>query len=172
MAKKSSKNPTKPTVADGSAKRPATTYPGDKVIPSSPPVGPSVTPTRGTEPVKPPAAPNPAEAQSRLPKSAEKIVVVEKTPAATVPKAVNVPFVLLDPDARQVSLCGDFNNWSSGATYMRRHSGGHWETTIPLAPGRYEYKFWVDGQWIPDPMASENVWNQHGTLNSVIEVRL
>ena len=25
--------------------------------------------------------------------------------------------------------------------------------------------------WIPDPLAHENVCNQHGTLNSVIEVR-
>ena len=48
---------------------------------------------------------------------------------------------------------------------------GTWETTVELAPGRYQYKFVVDGQWIPDPLAHDNVWNQHGTLNSVVEVR-
>ena len=53
---------------------------------------------------------------------------------------------------------------------MRRHSDGHWETTVDLAPGRYEYKFVRDGEWIPDLLAHENVWNQHGTLNSVVEV--
>jgi hypothetical protein len=29
----------------------------------------------------------------------------------------------------------------------------------------------VDGEWIPDLLARENVWNRHRTLNSVIEVR-
>ena len=29
-----------------------------------------------------------------------------------------------------------------------------------------------DGEWIPDLLAHEHVWNQHGTLNSVVEVRL
>ncbi|HZR17456.1 MAG TPA: glycogen-binding domain-containing protein [Verrucomicrobiae bacterium] len=40
-----------------------------------------------------------------------------------------------------------------------------------LAPARYENKFVVGGEWIPDPLARENVWNHHGTLNSVLEVR-
>jgi hypothetical protein len=49
---------------------------------------------------------------------------------------------------------------------------GHWETTVALAPGRYQYKFVVDGEWIPDLLAQENVWNEHGSLNSVVEVRV
>ena len=54
---------------------------------------------------------------------------------------------------------------------MKRQADGHWETTIALAPGRYEYKFVVDGNWKHDPLARVNVWNQSGSLNSVIEVR-
>ena len=54
---------------------------------------------------------------------------------------------------------------------MKRQADGHWATTIALAPGRYEYKFIVDGHWIPDPLVHEHVWNQQGTLNSVVEVR-
>jgi 1,4-alpha-glucan branching enzyme len=84
---------------------------------------------------------------------------------------VEVSFVLVDLGAKQVSLSGDFNGWSPDATPMRRDSSGHWETTVELAPGRYQYKFVVDGEWVPDPLARENVWNQHGTLNSVVEVR-
>ena len=83
---------------------------------------------------------------------------------------IAVTFVLPEPDAKHVSLSGEFNGWSPDATPLQRHEGGHWETTIALAPGRYQYKFVVDGQWIPDPLASEHVRNQHGTLNSVIEV--
>jgi len=54
---------------------------------------------------------------------------------------------------------------------MKRHDDGHWETTVALAPGRYQYKLIVDGEWIADPAAEENVSNEHGSLNSVIEVR-
>jgi 1,4-alpha-glucan branching enzyme len=90
---------------------------------------------------------------------------------AQAPKTLNVSFALHRPDAKQVLLGGDFNGWATGAAPMKRHGDGHWETTVPLAPGRYQYKFLVDGQWIEDPKAQENVQNQHGTLNSVLEVR-
>ena len=83
---------------------------------------------------------------------------------------VNVKFALLDLGAKQVSLAGDFNGWSTTAAPMKWHSRGHWETILALAPGRYEYKFWVDGEWVPDPLAQEHVGNQFGTLNSVIKV--
>lgn len=91
--------------------------------------------------------------------------------SSTAANTVKVTFALLEPEAKQVAVCGDFNGWASGATPMKRHEGGHWEATVALAPGRYEYKFLLDGHWIPDPLAHENVWNYHGTLNSVIEVR-
>jgi len=87
------------------------------------------------------------------------------------PQAGKVSFVVLDLGAKHVSLSGEFNGWSPNATLMKRHEDGHWETTVTLAPGRYEYKFVVDGHWLPDPLAHEHVWNQHGTLNSVIEIR-
>jgi len=101
---------------------------------------------------------------------------LEKSPAVapaktTAAKTVKVSFVLLDLGAKQVSLSGEFNGWSPNATPMKRESNGHWEASVDLAPGRYHYKFVVDGEWIPDPLAGENVWNQHGTLNSVIEVK-
>jgi 1,4-alpha-glucan branching enzyme len=89
------------------------------------------------------------------------------TPGTTV----NASFALFDPDAKRVSLCGDFNGWAPDATPLKWREGGHWETTVALPPGRHEYKFLADGRWMPDPLARENVWNHHGTLNSVIEVR-
>jgi 1,4-alpha-glucan branching enzyme len=87
------------------------------------------------------------------------------------PAMVRVTFVLPICDAKRVSLSGDFNGWSPEATPLKRHEDGHWEATVQLVPGRYEYKFVRDGEWMPDLLARENVWNQHGTLNSVIEVR-
>jgi 1,4-alpha-glucan branching enzyme len=82
-----------------------------------------------------------------------------------------VKFALHHSEAKQVSLSGEFNDWSSNAIPMKRDQDGQWGATLELAPGRYQYKFIVDGAWIPDPQAHENVCNQHGTLNSVVEVR-
>ena len=84
---------------------------------------------------------------------------------------VKVTFVFPEPTAQRVTLCSEFNGWSPDATPLQRQADGHWETTVALAPGRYQYKFVVDGRWIPDPLARENVPNPHGTLNSVVEVR-
>jgi hypothetical protein len=150
-------------------------------------VEPSKAEAEGTEVVKIPAAAVPAEAPPRLlmplavawpntglaePAQAPKqAAALERARTSTAPPSVKVTFVLLEPYAKQVSLCGDFNRWASDATPMKRQGDGRWETTVALAPGRHEYKFRVDGQWIPDPIAREHVWNRHGTLNSVVEVR-
>jgi 1,4-alpha-glucan branching enzyme len=97
--------------------------------------------------------------------------VAAQAPKPTAPKILSVRFVLHRPDAKQVWLSGEFNGWSPNATPMKRHDDGHWETTVDLAPGRYQYKLVVDGEWLLDPAAQKNVPNDHGTLNSVIEVR-
>jgi 1,4-alpha-glucan branching enzyme len=86
------------------------------------------------------------------------------------PQTVAVKLTLTKPDAKSVSVCGDFNGWSVGATPMKRRPNGQWETALELKPGRYQYKFVADGEWLSDPAARENVPNPHGSLNSVIAV--
>ena len=56
-------------------------------------------------------------------------------------------------DAKKVYLVGDFNEWSPSADPMTDENGdGEWTLFYPLGPGRYAYKFLVDGKsWIPDP---------------------
>jgi hypothetical protein len=95
---------------------------------------------------------------------------VGEVPTPPVCRKVPVSFVLPEPNANRVSLSGEFNGWQPDTTPMKRNANGRWETSLSLVPGRYQYKFVVDGQWIPDPLAEENVLNPHGTLNSVIEV--
>lgn len=104
-------------------------------------------------------------------KSPEVAVVAAPAAKPTAPKTVSVSFTFHTPNAKRVSLCGEFNGWSPGATPMKRHDDGHWETTVRLAPGRYQYKFVVDEEWIADPAAQNSVPNEHGSLNSVVEVR-
>lgn len=107
----------------------------------------------------------------QAPKSSGRAVVAGAPSLSEVPR-VKVTFVLppCPCGAQRVSLCGDFNGWLPDATPMELCKDGHWETTVELAPGRYEYKFVRDGEWMPDLLALENVLNPHGTLNSVIHV--
>ncbi len=86
-----------------------------------------------------------------------------------VPKLVEVAFSLNRPEAKEVYLCGDFNQWSPTSLRMIHHDG-HWEKRLTLTLGRYQYKFVVDGEWVHDAAASENVRNHHGSLNSIVEV--
>ena len=76
------------------------------------------------------------------------------------------------PTTQRVALVGDFNHWNRWSHIMRKSPSGLWETTVELAPGRYQYKFLVnDNQWLTDPKATAQASNQYGTNNSVIEVR-
>jgi len=84
----------------------------------------------------------------------------------------DVVFTLDQPQAQAVFVCGDFNEWSPRSLRMfRRGEHGPWEKRIALPPGRYEYKFIVDGAWVHDGRARENKPNPHGSLNSILEVQ-
>jgi hypothetical protein len=187
MARKLSKTQNKPLAADAPVRPPAAAYPLDNTVQNRERAGLSATVAPATQAVQPRAKPTPPEQPPKLlrplaavlpkaslpesPKPPEKPAAVTAALRPTATQTVNATFALLEPDAKQVAVVGDFNGWKPGATPMERHDGGHWETTIALAPGRYEYKFLVDGHWTPDPLANENVWNQHGSLNSVVEVQ-
>lgn len=86
----------------------------------------------------------------------------------------NVRFFLKGyAQAREVILAGSFNGWkepwNEQAIRMNRVDDG-WEIKADLPPGRYEYKFIVDGEWMHDPASKDNVVNEHQTLNSVLYV--
>jgi 1,4-alpha-glucan branching enzyme len=102
------------------------------------------------------------------PKRAKTTSPEAPNPLAVTP--VRVKFQVYEPHARHVTLAGEFNQWNPDAAPMQPHDDGHWFITLDLLPRRYQYKFVVDGQWLPDIAAHENVPNEHGTLNSVIEV--
>ena len=81
-----------------------------------------------------------------------------------------VKFALRAAGARQVFVCGDFNRWNGQSNPLRETAPGQWATIVSLGPGRYEYKFVVDGEWQHDPTATQSVPNQYGSFNSVIAV--
>ena len=87
-----------------------------------------------------------------------------------VPEWVSASLLTYQPRAGSVYVAGTFNGWESQATPLIRLADGEWSVQLTLKPGRYEYRFVVDGEWKDDPMASRFVANPFGGLNSVIEV--
>ena len=71
------------------------------------------------------------------------------------------------PYANRVAVAGSFNNWDSRRNPMHRRTNGDWGAELSLPPGRYEYCFVVDSQWMRDPTAAEAVPNPYGGRNSV-----
>jgi 1,4-alpha-glucan branching enzyme len=80
-------------------------------------------------------------------------------------KTKKVQFELLAPDAQKVYLAGNFNNWDTRANLMKKDKKGIWKTIVSLKPGRYEYRFLVDGNWENDPSCCDCVPNEFGTQN-------
>ena len=73
------------------------------------------------------------------------------------------------PDAKNVFVAGSFNGWNTSGYRMYRN-GGAWVFPVSLKPGKYTYKFIVDGKYFLDP--SNELWedNEYGTGNSVLWV--
>jgi glycosidase len=72
---------------------------------------------------------------------------------------------------QRINLFGSFNSWNRESIPLTDDdSDGMYDTYLFLAPGRYEYKFFVDGEEIVDPQNSEKVANPFGAFNSVLTV--
>jgi len=66
------------------------------------------------------------------------------------PKGESVTFSIDAPAAHEVYVTGSFNNWNPHQFPLVRQPHGQWRITIPLPPGRHEYKFVVDTVWTHD----------------------
>lgn len=71
---------------------------------------------------------------------------------ATAPAVTpdGVVFTIAAPHAGHVQLAGDFNGWTPDGSEMEA-MGGVWKKMLKLAPGRYRYRYVIDGQWRTDP---------------------
>ena len=82
----------------------------------------------------------------------------------------NVTFEYFAPEAKQVYLAGTFNNWNTGTTALRKEKSGRWQIEMALQPGKYEYRYLVDGSWQNDQRPVGCVKNSFGGSNCVLEV--
>jgi 1,4-alpha-glucan branching enzyme len=76
------------------------------------------------------------------------------------------------PEAREVKVAGNFNNWRPEATPLKNMGAGKWVVRLMLRSGEYAYRFVVDGQWGEDPGTPQRVANPYGGFNSVLVVPL
>ena len=123
------------------------------------------------------ATPAAAVTSSRKPTARKAPPIATKAAAAKpippkppAPPADNVRLEYYAPLAHEVFLAGTFNQWRPSVTAMHSTGGGLWVRELTLAPGKYEYLFLVDGQWLPDPAAKAYTPNPYGGMNSLLEV--
>jgi 1,4-alpha-glucan branching enzyme len=87
------------------------------------------------------------------------------------PETPPVHLEIYRPQALEVFVAGSFNRWQMKATPLTLRPDGNWAVDLMLKPGRYEYRYVVDGQWMDDPMAPRFAANPFGGLNSVMVVQ-
>ena len=85
-------------------------------------------------------------------------------------KLRKVTFSFESTGAKEVILAGDFNNWNPKKHPLKNDGKGTWGKSVMLSPGKYEYKFFVDGEWRLDPRNDQTCSNCFGTQNNVLNV--
>ena len=100
----------------------------------------------------------------------EKAPVESKEPERLVKKSA--VFTFYDADAQKVEIAGDFNSWvTSTEGQMENIEKGVWARVLHLEPGKYRYKFVVDGKWVIDPKNPKVERDPSGNINSLLEIK-
>jgi 1,4-alpha-glucan branching enzyme len=127
------------------------------------------TATAKAAPSKPERQPKRTVAKVLAPKNGTTarpvLLLLERFPA---PDKSRVCLELYAPDAQVVFVAGSFNDWQPGAMPLQKREGDRWAVELTLDPGRYEYRFVVDGRWTDDPLSPAYVSNPFDGLNCVL----
>lgn len=98
---------------------------------------------------------------------AMKTIVKEELPKM---KLKDVTLTLKAPDAKEVFVAGEFNNWQTDGRSRMEQVDGVWQKKISLSEGTYRYRFVIDGQWLEDPDNPNRAMNPYGQMDSLVEV--
>jgi len=91
--------------------------------------------------------------------------------AEKLPKFNDLTLTIDAPSAKEVHLVGDFNGWKVDKESFMTREEGTWKKNLRLNPGKYHYRFVVDGNWTEDPVNPKKEKNPFGELNSLIEIK-
>ena len=110
-------------------------------------------------------APAPAETiEKTLQKQMNEILKKE------LPKLNGIVVTVKAPDAKEVYIAGEFNNWKLDENSRMEQTNGCWTKYLNLNTGKYRYRFVIDGNWTEDPANPLTQLNTYGTLDSLLEV--
>lgn len=76
-------------------------------------------------------------------------------------------------EVRKVHVVGEFNNWSTSATPMKRSRNGEFTVSMELRPGQeYQFRYLLDNnRWENDSEADKSADTPYGDArNSVIVI--
>jgi len=112
--------------------------------------------------------PDAAKRKTSLPKSLKKQYVKNS-------RSCKVTFRLpkeAAPNAKMVSIVGDFNNWKVTETKMIKLKSGDFKATVELPCNReYSFRYLIDSDsWENDWFADKYIPNQFGSDDSVVVV--
>ncbi|HRW07217.1 MAG TPA: S8 family serine peptidase [Caldilineaceae bacterium] len=80
------------------------------------------------------------------------------------------------PEAETVALTGDFTSWQLDQCQLQPTRVGWWHGAVTLPPGRYAYRFWIEGrrtvngEWRPDYENPATVVSGYNDAHSLMNV--
>ena len=83
-------------------------------------------------------------------------------------RAIN--FICHAPQAKTVTLVGDFNQWDPATLPMKQMPDRSWLLTVELKHGHHRYAFLVDGVLTLDPQAQGVTRNDKGERVCLVPV--
>ncbi|APY01191.1 isoamylase early set domain-containing protein [Lacinutrix venerupis] len=83
-----------------------------------------------------------------------------------------VTFTVPAEGANEVKVVGNFNEWNTEATALKKLKNGTFKGTVNLEKDKsYEFRYLVDGQWKNEDQADAFAWNDYAAdENSVINL--
>mgnify|MGYP001767302650 CR=1 FL=1 len=112
-------------------------------------------------------------AKKSMPVAEKKAPMAKSRIQGTIDRSLarDIEFSFYAPLAQKVTVAGSFNKWDMTGSALRKSKDGNWKGTVKLKPGRYEYRFLIDGRWENDQKSVPCVMNDQGTYNCIIEVK-
>jgi len=118
----------------------------------------------GIEPVMPVKVKAQVKKIKKMEKRMNELLKIE------LPKLTEIKFSVFAPDAKEVFLVGEFNNWQADDNSRMNPDNGNWQKKLGLNPGKYRYRFVIDGSWIEDSANPLKEMNPYGSQDSLVEV--
>lgn len=88
-----------------------------------------------------------------------------------LPKLTEVVFSVFAPEANEVYVAGEFNDWKTDDKSRMFSHNGTWSKKMHLRCGHYHYRFVIDGKWTEDFNNPKREMNPYGQLNSLLEIK-